>query len=123
MVPIGSSSRISIRAASFCARSAGTKRAVSDPATLAEAAPRNERLSSDAKAEHRRRVIAAVGAQHRGREVRMVRRVGEMLRLEAERGSLLIDAAALAGQRPVEEVAGIELHAGLGRGDVERASA
>src|SRR4051812_5261634 len=47
--------------------------------------------------------------QRRRREGCLVRRVGVVLRLEAEAGPLRVDAPALAGDRAVEEVARVEL--------------
>src|SRR4030095_736590 len=49
----------------------------------------------------------------------MVRRVGEMLRLETEARSVLIDAARLAGDRSVQKIPGVELESRLRRRDVE----
>src|SRR5258708_4157142 len=126
MVPIGSSSRISICAPSpgVWARIAGAYRATSAPAAPAAAVPMNgRRVRLSPQCEHPSRLVAPAGPQHGGREVRMVRRIGEMLRLEAQRGTLLIHAAALAGDRAVEEVPGVELQARLGRRHVERTSA
>ena len=40
---------------------------------------------------------------------------GKVLRFQAKRGVLPIDDAALSGQRTIEEVGGVKLHAGLGR--------
>ena len=45
-----------------------------------------------------------------------------MLRLETETGAPAIRATAFASKGSVEEVAGIELHAGFGRVHVERPS-
>ena len=45
-----------------------------------------------------------------------------MLRFEAEAGPMADHDAAFARHRAVEEVAGVELNAGLGRRDVQRAS-
>src|SRR5262245_15501847 len=50
----------------------------------------------------------------------MVRRVWIVLGFEAQAGSMLVDAAAFAGDRTVQEVAGIKLKPRFGRGDVER---
>ena len=47
----------------------------------------------------------------------------EMLRLEAEGEVLLIGLPALADDRPVQEVAGVELDAGLVRPDLQHAAA
>src|SRR5690349_2063338 len=45
---------------------------------------------------------------------RLVRRVREMLRLEREARAVVERNAALSGDRAVEEVAGVALHARLG---------
>ncbi len=45
-----------------------------------------------------------------------------MLRLEAEAGTLRVDLAALAGDRAIEEVAGVELHSRLRGGHLHRAA-
>ena len=46
-----------------------------------------------------------------------------MLGFEAEAGVFGVDPAALAGDRPVQEVARVELEAGLGRRDFHRPAA
>src|SRR5262249_57611619 len=48
----------------------------------------------------------------------LVGRVGEVLRLQAEGVALLVAVSALAGDGAVEEVAGVELYARLGREDL-----
>src|SRR5437870_4982789 len=53
----------------------------------------------------------------------MVGRVGKMLRLQAQRAAMLVDMARLARDRAVEEIAGVELQAGLRRRDIERSAA
>src|SRR5215813_1816033 len=62
------------------------------------------------------------GLQFRSRELGMIRRVGKMLCFQAEGVTLLVDLASGSGDRAVEEVAGIELHAGLVGEDFEDAS-
>ena len=99
-MPIGSSTRISRRESPGCARSAGAYRASSEPATPVAAVPMNPRrgrcrrhqplaisLSHSrphAEREHGLRLITFAGTQNRRRETRMVGRVGEVLRLQAE---------------------------------------
>src|SRR3954466_5595802 len=46
-----------------------------------------------------------------------------MLRFQTQTCALTVDAPALPGDRPVEEVAGIELHAWLCRADFDRSAA
>ena len=46
-----------------------------------------------------------------------------MLRFQTERGAMAVYAAALSGDRAIEEVPGIELDAGLRGADVERTAA
>src|SRR4051812_44916678 len=72
---------------------------------------------------HRRRVVPLPGAEHGGGELRLVRRVGEVLRLETERRALFVDLAALARDLSVQEIARVELDAGLGGEHVHRAPA
>ena len=68
---------------------------------------------------HRREAIDGLvpvepaGIEPRGRKVGTVRRVRPGLRLQAERVGLAIELSALAGERAVEEIAGIELQARL----------
>ena len=58
----------------------------------------------------------------RRRERRLVGRVGEVLRLEAEPEPVAVHRTALAGDRAVEEVPRVELHARLRRRDVHDAA-
>ena len=62
-----------------------------------------------------RRVVGLPGTEDRRREVRLVRRVGEVLGLQREPVALAVLPAARADERAVEEVAGVELDPGLGR--------
>src|SRR5205814_5708286 len=65
----------------------------------------------------RRRRVPLSGLEHGRREVRLVRRVREVLRLKAKTITTNIDLAAFAGDRAVQEIACVELDARLGRGD------
>ena len=56
-------------------------------------------------------------------EIWMVRRVREVLRLQAESRVLFVGYAVLSFQTPIEKVAGIKLYTGLGRQDLESATA
>src|SRR5215212_2361860 len=58
-------------------------------------------------------VVALAGAQHGRREVWVVGRVREVLGLQGQAVALAVGAAAGPDQGPVEEVAGVELDAGL----------
>src|SRR6516225_3128068 len=61
-------------------------------------------------------IVPIAGIENRAREVRLVRRIREMLRLEAEAGAEGVDRAALADiarHLAFEEIARVELHAGL----------
>src|SRR5258708_20738078 len=91
------------------------------PAMPAAVVPMNVRRSA-AKREDRRRMVPFAGADDGGREVRMIRRIGEVLRLETERRAFLIDAADFSRQRAVEEITGVELQSGLARRPVARPS-
>src|SRR5689334_10434604 len=55
--------------------------------------------------------VEPAGIEPRGGKVGTVRRVRPGLRLQAKRVGLTIEFSALAGERAVEEVAGIELQA------------
>src|SRR6266568_3730570 len=49
----------------------------------------------------------------------MIRRIGEMLRLQAQGIALLVDMSRFAGDRAVEKISRVELHAWFGCGDIE----
>ena len=66
----------------------------------------------------RRRLVGLPGTQHHRREVRLVRRVRVVLRLQAQPAALDVGLAAAALDRSIQEVAGVELHARLGGGDL-----
>ena len=57
----------------------------------------------------RRRAIGLPGLEHDRRELGMVDRIGEVLRLEAERGMLVVRHALAVLQAPVQEVPRVEL--------------
>src|SRR5258708_1127753 len=59
-------------------------------------------------------VVALAGLQDHGRELWLIRRIGIVLRFQAERGAARIGEAPFADSFAVEKIAGIELHAGLG---------
>src|SRR5690349_19936669 len=61
--------------------------------------------------------------QDRGREGRVIRRVGEVLRLQRQRPAMAVDLTAFAPDRAVEEVARVELNSRLVGVDVESAAA
>ena len=63
------------------------------------------------------------GAQHRAGEVRMVRRVGEALCLQAQASPTHIRHPTLADDRPIQVVAGVELHAWRSGADLQDAPA
>src|SRR5207249_6992349 len=81
------------------------------------------RSSSYPEREHRARAIRRARAQDRRREVGVIGRVGKMLGFEAQPGAVRVHAAALSFNSAVQEVAGVELHAWLGRAHIERATA
>src|SRR5208283_5888003 len=66
-----------------------------------------------AEREDGRRVERLARAEDRAGEVRLVRRVREVLGLERVAGALAVGLAADAHQRAVEEVAAVELNARL----------
>src|SRR5439155_6087146 len=53
------------------------------------------------EAKHRLRFVRSARADDRGREVRVVRRIGKVLGFQAERAALRVDVAGLAGDRAV----------------------
>ena len=53
----------------------------------------------------------------------MIGRIGEVLRLQAERAAMLVNMAGFACDCAVEEIAGVELQPGLRRRDIERSAA
>src|SRR6185369_5108670 len=59
------------------------------------------------------RTIHGAFAQGRGRKVWFVRRVGIVLRLQAETGTTRIRLTGFADDRRVEKISGVELHAWL----------
>src|SRR5947209_12599788 len=79
-------------------------------------------LSLYTEREYSSRVIRVAGPQDCRRKVRFVRRIGEMLRLEAETASRAVRVTRFAGIAR-QPVARVELHARLGRRDIERAPA
>src|SRR5579883_517679 len=63
----------------------------------------------------------AAGTQYRRRKLRLVRRIGEVLCLEAETEPLAVNMTALSRNRAIQIVPSIELHTGFCRGDGEYA--
>jgi hypothetical protein len=53
----------------------------------------------------------------------MVRRIREVLCLQAKSSAAGVELAAFAARRPVERISSVELNAGLGREHLEQASA
>ena len=64
------------------------------------------------KLEHRLLMERLPRLQDRAREIRMIRRIRKVLRLQAEAVATFVDVALLSGDRAVEKVSGIELNAG-----------
>src|SRR5207249_552545 len=62
--------------------------------------------------------VLSPGTEDRRRKPGLVGRVGKMLRLHREAVAMPVYDPVLAAQRPVEEVAGIELESGLRRVDL-----
>ena len=63
--------------------------------------------------------IILPGLDQRRREVRLVRRIRVVLRLQAEAAAALVRTSALSLQLPVEKIARVELHARFGGRDLE----
>src|ERR1700731_4981095 len=63
------------------------------------------------------------GKQRSRRKTRVVRRIREMLTLQAKRGALLVHLPSLAMRRPVQKIPCIKLYPGLGRQDLQDAAA
>src|ERR1700757_1116076 len=61
--------------------------------------------------------------QNRTWEIRMVRRIREMLCFQAEPEAPLVDMAFFAGNAPIQEISAIELHSRLRGPHFETASA
>ena len=76
-----------------------------------------------AEAPHGARGEHFAGPEHGRRELRMVRRVREVLRLEREPHPCPVGASSLAAGGAVESLAGVEVDPRLGRGDREAAAA
>src|SRR5262249_13823801 len=76
-------------------------------------------LRSRRELEDRRRVQLLPRPKDRGREVRVVGRVREVLRLQREPVALAVRVAARPVDRPVEEVARVELDPRLRGQEVE----
>src|SRR5207245_1378820 len=68
------------------------------------------------------RVILLAPSKHRGRERRMVGRIGKVLRLQTKPVALLIDFAVLSDERAVQKISCVELNSRLSRPDLHRAS-
>src|SRR6266508_358617 len=78
-------------------------------------------LFLDAEGEHGAGSVRLAGPPDGRGKLRFVRRVGEVLCLQAQPGAALVDMTRLAGDGAVEKVARVELDARLGRGHIERA--
>src|SRR5438105_10086534 len=87
--------------------------------TGALCAPRSTRY---AKPEDGLRPVRRAGAEDCRGEVGVVRRIGEMLRLQDQRPAVNVHVAGFADDRAVEEIARVELNARLRRAEVERAA-
>ena len=61
--------------------------------------------------------------QDRRRKIRMVGRIGEVLRFQAEAVAAFVDVAMFPGDGAIEKISGVELDAGLRGGDFEDAAA
>src|SRR5919108_4087465 len=80
-------------------------------------------LLHNAELKRRNRMEALAGTQNRRWKRGVIRRVGEVLCLEAEAVAPFVDASRLAGDRAVEKISCVELNPRFGRGHVERPSA
>src|SRR3982750_2061437 len=92
------------------------------PIGVARVGCRRGSLREIREAVHRRARERFAGTQHGGGKVGPIRRVGEVLGLEADSVALAIGAALAADEPTVELVAGVELHSGLAGLDLEHAS-
>src|SRR5262249_10400113 len=78
--------------------------------------PGNESLFAHCEPIDRLATVPVAGIENRAREVRLIRRIWEVLRLETEGGAEGIDRAALANvarRLAFEEIARVELNAGF----------
>src|SRR6266852_946172 len=70
-------------------------------------------LSLDREPVDRRRAVRLSGPQHGGRKLRLIRRIGKVLRLKTERRAPPVHLALLAVDRPAQVIPGVKLHAWL----------
>src|SRR5947199_10428199 len=56
------------------------------------------------------RMIRLPGPQNGGREIRMIRRVREVLGFQAQGGVLVINVPVFSGNRAIQQIAGLALH-------------
>src|ERR1041384_4398692 len=75
------------------------------------------------KLKHRLRLEGLPRLQDRAREIRMIWRIREMLRLQAQAIAAFVDVALLSSHSSVQEVAGVELSSRLRRRDFQHAPA
>ncbi len=69
-----------------------------------------------------RRAVLLARIQNHGREFRLVRRIGKVLRFQAECGAARVGQAALAAGRAIEKVSRVKLHAWLCGPDFQNAA-
>src|SRR5690242_9804224 len=91
----------------------------STPLSVAARVPASPR----AKPELRPRLVFLPRPEDDRRKARLVGCVWKVLRLQAEAAAVRVDDAALAANRAVEEIAGVQLYARLRRRDLHRATA
>src|SRR5881227_1844588 len=80
-------------------------------------------LLREPEREGRLRLVTLAGPQNRRRKVRAIRRVRKMPRLETQTGAAPIDVTRFAGDRTVEKISRVELHARFGGRYVQRSAA
>src|ERR1043166_5525978 len=69
------------------------------------------------KLKHRLRLEGLPRLQDRAREIRMIWRIREMLRLQAQAVTAFVDVALLASHGAIQKVSGVELNSQLRRRD------
>src|SRR5438128_10462320 len=65
------------------------------------------------------RMIRLPGPQNGGREIRMIRRVREVLGFQAQGGVLVINVAVFSGNRAIQEMARVAIHNKLSSVDLQ----
>src|SRR3954464_3517960 len=82
-----------------------------------------EDLLFGAERKHSLRIVILARLENRRREIALVRRVREMLRLEAQPAAMRVDVTSLPLDRAVKKIARVELQPRLGGANLQGAAA